>query len=183
MIIAGRSSQALRVLHGVRSSSEASKDARDQRIRSKPVGAVVLIFRLARREDAGNICRLLVIDPEAAHGVVHAGKNLHGCVARIVANKLLVDFEDALQLAVERLAVTMRQVKIDPRLPVDAELVFVDNFENRARPHVAWDELAVLWIPLFQEVPAVALWNGLGVALVSRRLRNPDASAFAARRF
>src|SRR5260370_536469 len=87
------------------------------------------------------------------------------------------------QLEVDSFAVDMRQVKVDHRLPVDAEFVFVHNFENCAGRHVARDEVAVLWIPLFQEVPAVALGNGLGVALVSRRLRNPDASALAASRF
>src|SRR5207253_3725870 len=110
-------------------------------------------------------------------------KNLHRRVARIVANKLLVDFEDAFQLAVERLAVNMRQVKIDHRLPVNAELMLVDNFENRARRNVTRDEVAILRIPLLEEVPAITLRNGFGVALVPLSLGNPDPSAFAPRRF
>src|SRR5713226_595109 len=144
---------------------------------------MVLVFGLARSEDAGDIRGLFVIDPEAAHGVVHAGENLHGRVARIVADKLLVDFEDAFQLAVESFAVNMRQVEIDHRLAVDAEVVFVHHFENRARGHVARDEVAVFRIPLFEEIPTVTLRNGLGIALVALSFRNPDPSTFAAGRF
>src|SRR5712692_1019088 len=143
---------------------------------------MVLVFGLARSEDAGDIRGLFVIDPKAAHGVVHAGENLHGRVARIVADKLLVDFEDAFQLAVESFAVNMRQVEIDHRLAVDAEVVLVHNFENCAGGHVARHEVAVFRIPLFEEIPAVTLRNGLGVAFVALSFRNPDASTLAARR-
>src|SRR5713101_4444290 len=144
---------------------------------------MVLVLGLARSEDAGDVRGLFVIHPEAAHGVVHAGKNLHRRFARIVPDKLLVDFEDAFQLAVESLAVNMRQVKIDHRLAVDSEVVFVHHFENRARGHVARDEVPVFRIPLFEEIPTVTLRNGFGIALVARSLGNPDASTFAAGRF
>ena len=181
--VAGRGLQILRVLHGVRAGDESSVDARHQRIRAQPVGAVVLVFGLAGGEDAGDVRGLFVIDPEAAHGVVHAGENLHGHVARIVADKLLVDFEDAFELAVESLAVDVRQVEIDHRLAVDAEVVLEDDFEDFAGGHIARDEVAIFRIPLFEEVPALFLGNGLGIALVALCSGNPDAPAFAARRF
>ena len=92
MSVAGRGLQILRVLHGVRAGDEASVDARHQRVRAQPVGAMILVFGLASGENAGDVGGLLVIDPQAAHGVVHAGENLHGHVARIVADKLLVNF-------------------------------------------------------------------------------------------
>src|SRR4029077_17929879 len=180
--VTGRGSQILRVLHGIRAGDEASKDARHQRVRAQPIGAVVLVFGLASSKDAGDVRALLVIYPQAAHGVVHAGKNLHGCIARIVADKLLINFEDAFQLAVESLAVDVGQVQIDHRLAVDAEFVLEHHFENRAGGHVARDEVAVFRIPLFEEVPAIVFRDALRIAFVALRFRNPDASALAARR-
>src|SRR5262249_41927232 len=110
-------------------------------------------------------------------------KNLHRRVAWIVAYKLLVDFEDAFQLAIENLAGDVRQVKIDHGFAIDAEIVFVDDFEDRAGRASSRDEVAVLRIPLFEEVPTLALRDRLWIALVAGSLRYPDASALAARRF
>src|SRR6266446_1609307 len=183
MTVAGGVLQILRVLHCVRAGDEASKDARHQRVRAEPIRAVILIFGFSCGEDAGDVRRLFVIHPEAAHGVVHAGEDLHRCVARIVADELLVNFEDAFQLAVESLAIDMRQVKIDHRLAVDSQVVLVHYFENRARRNVARNEVAVFRVPLFEEVPALTLRNGFGVALVALSFWNPDASALAACRF
>ena len=143
---------------------------------------MVLIFALARREDARNVGRLLEIDPQPAHGVMHARENLHRRVARVIAHKLLVDFENAFQLAVQNLPVDMCQVEIDHRLAVDAEVVLVDYFENRPRRHVARNQVAVLRIPLFEKIPTFVLRNRLRIACVARRLRHPHAPAFTARR-
>src|ERR1019366_2084340 len=144
---------------------------------------MVLVFGLASGEDAGDVGGLLLIHPQAAHGVVHAGENLHGHVARIVADKLLVDFEDALQLAVESFAVDVGEVEVNHRLAIDAEVELEHHFENGAGGHVARDEVAVFRIPLFEEIPALFLRDRLGVAFVARSLGNPHASTFAARRF
>ena len=46
----------------------------------------------------------LVVAPQPAHRVVDGREDLHRHVARIDALELLVDFQDAGQLAVERLA-------------------------------------------------------------------------------
>ncbi len=51
-----------------------------------------LLLRLQRLLDVG---LLVEVHPEAAHGVVHAGEDLHGNFAGVVANELLVDLEDA----------------------------------------------------------------------------------------
>ena len=100
---------------------ESAEDATDQRIRAQAIGAVVLVLALAGGKDAGNVGHLVEVDPEAAHGVVHAGEDLHGHFARIVADKLLVDFENAFELAVQRGAVDVGEVEIDHRLAVDAQ--------------------------------------------------------------
>ncbi len=114
---------------------------------------------------------------------MHAGKNLHGRVAGVVAHKLLVDFENAFQLAVENLAVDVGEVEINHRLAVDAEVVLEDHLEDGAGSDVARHQVAVLGIPLFQEIPAFFFRDRLRIAFIACRLRNPDASAFAARRF
>src|ERR1019366_3879046 len=82
--------QALCVCEGDGTGSESAKDATNERVGAEAIGAVVLIFTFTGRKDAGNICHLIEVNPEAAHGVVHAGEDLHGDVARVVADKLLV---------------------------------------------------------------------------------------------
>ena len=114
---------------------------------------------------------------------MHAGENLHGHVAGIVADKLLVNFENAFQLAIENLAIDVGEVEINHRLAIDAEVVFVNHLVNGAGGDVAGHQVAVLRIPLFQEIPALAFGNGFEIALVASRLRHPDAAAFTARRF
>ena len=130
----------------------------------------------------GNVGGLIEVHPHAAHGVVHAGKNLHGRVARVVAYELLVNFQNAFEFAIKNLAIDVGQVEIDHRLAVDAEVVLVHNFVNGAGRDVARHQVAVLWIPLFQEVPALVFRDCLRVALVARSFRDPDASTFSAGR-
>ena len=171
----------VRVLDRVRPSHEPAVNARHQRIRAQAVGAVVLILTLARGVKALDVGALLKVHPQAAHGVVHAGEDLHGRVTGIVADELLVDFENALELAIESGAVDVRQVEIDHRLPIDAEVEFVNHFVDGTGRDIARHQVAILGIPLFQEVPALAFRNALGIALVVRLLGYPDTATFAAR--
>src|SRR5713226_6719984 len=171
-----------RILHGRGASDETSDDTRHQRVRTQTVGAVVLVFAFTRRENAGDVRRLFVIHPQAAHGVVHAGEDFHGHVARIVAHKLFVNFEDAFQLAIKHLAIDVSQVEIYHWLAVDPKIVLVDNLEDGASGHVARHQVAILRIPLLQKIPALTLRNTLRLAFVAGSLGNPDASPFAARR-
>jgi len=90
----------MRVVKRIGPSAEAAKDATDQRVRAQAIGAVVLVLALAGGKDAGDVSHLIKVHPQAAHGVMHARKNLHGHVAGIVADKFLVDFENAFQLFV-----------------------------------------------------------------------------------
>src|SRR5207302_559950 len=111
-----------------------------------------------------------------------AGEDLHGDIARIVTHKLLVNLENAFQLAIENLAVNVRQVEVDHGLTIDAEMVLIYHLVDGAGSHVTRHQVAVLGIPLFQEIPALALGNALGVALVAGLLGNPHAATFTARR-
>src|ERR1019366_1280211 len=54
---------------------------------------------------------------------------------------------------------------------------------NRAGRDVAGHEVAVLGIPLLEEVPAIAFRNALEVALVALLARDPHAATFTAGRF
>ena len=148
-------------------------DARHQRVRAQAVRAVDGVVGFAAGVEALDVGLLVEVHPQPAHGVVHAGEDLHGHIARIVAHELLVDFEDAFELAVERGAVDVRQVEIDHRLAVDAEVVLVHDLVDGAGGDVARHQVAVLGIPLFQEVPALALGNALEIALVARLSSEP----------
>src|SRR5205814_1330636 len=99
--------------------------------------------------------------------------------AGIVADKLLVDFEDALELAVEGLAIDVGEVEIDHGLAVDAKAMLVDNLVNGAGGDVARDEVAVFGVPLLEEVEAIGLGDLLDGALVAGSARYPDAAAFS----
>src|SRR5260370_21803177 len=144
---------------------------------------MVLVFALAGRKKTRNVGRLLEINPEAAHGVVHAGENLHWRLVGIIPVKLLINFQDNFEFAVERGAVNMRQVEIGGGLSVNSQSVLVNDFVNGARRYVAGNKVAVFRIPLFEEVPAFRFGNAKRVTLVTLFLGDPDASAFAARRF
>ena len=71
-------------------------------------------------------------------------------------------------------------VEVDHGLAVDAHVVLVDDFEDGAGGDVAGDEVAVLGVPLFEEVPAFGFGDGLRGALVVLVFGDPDAAAFAA---
>ncbi len=130
--------------------------------------------------DAGDVGPLGEIHPEAAHGVVHAGKDLHGNIAGIVADELFVNFQDAFELAIENLAVDVGEVEIDHRLAVDAEVVLVHHFVDGAGGDIARHQVAVFWIPLFEKVPPFFFRDRLRVAFVAGGSGDPDASAFSA---
>ena len=93
--------EVFRVLHGLRAGDEASVDAGEEGVGAEAVGAVDGVVGLACGEDTGDVGLLVEVDPEAAHGVVHAGEDLHGDFAGVVAYELLVDFEDAFKFAVQ----------------------------------------------------------------------------------
>ena len=147
----------LAYLMRIGSGLESAEDATDKRVRAETVGAVVLVLALAGGKDAGDVGHLVEVDPQAAHGVVHAGEDLHRLLARIDADELLVDLENAVELAVQRGAVDVREVEVDHGLAVEAEAELVDDLVNGARGHVARDQVAVLGIPLLEEVEALGL--------------------------
>ncbi len=173
--------ERLGILHGLRAGDETSVDAGEERVGSEPVGSVDGIVGLARGEDAGDIGLLVEVNPQAAHGVVHAGEDLHGNFARVVTDELLVDLENAFELVLP-FGREVGDVEVDHGLTVDSHAVLVDDLEDGAGGDVAWDEVAVLGVPLLEKVPAIGFGDRLGGAFVVLVFGNPDATAFAAGR-
>ncbi|MCU1226923.1 MAG: hypothetical protein JWQ42_5016 [Edaphobacter sp.] len=171
--------EGVRVLHGLRAGDEASVDAGEQGVGTEAVGTVDGVVGLAGGEDSGDVGLLVEVDPEAAHGVVHAGEDLHGDLARVVAYELLVDLEDAFELVLS-LRRKVGDVEVDHGLAVDAHAMLVHHFKYCPGGDVARDEVAVLGVPLLEEVPAVAFGDRLRCALVVLVPGDPDAAAFAA---
>src|SRR5438477_10954762 len=143
---------------------------------------MVLVFALAGRKNARNVRRLIEVHPQSAHGVVHAGENLHRRSAWIVAYKLLVNFQNAFELAIESGAINMRQVEIDHRLAINAEIAFINHLEDGAGRNIPRNQIAVLRIPLLEEIPTIAFRNRKRITLVAECPWYPDPPAFAARR-
>ena len=165
----------------MRTRHEAAVNAGNQGVGTQTIGAVIAVFTFSASEDPRNARRLLEIYPEPPHCVVHAGENLHGRVAWIVAYELLVDFKYSFKLAVERCAIDVGEIEIDHRLAIDPEAMLIDNLVDGASGHVAWHQISVLRIPLLEEVPALRFGNALRIALVAGGLWYPNAATFAAR--
>src|SRR5262249_16090122 len=79
-------------------------------------------------------------------------------------------------------AIDVREIEVNHWFTFYTQPILVNYFVNRARGHVAGHEIAVLGIPLFEEVPALVLGNRLGIAIVAGLLGNPDTSTLATRR-
>src|SRR5690242_177447 len=174
--------EVLRVLYRGRPGDAAAENTGDQRIGAETVRAVVLVFAFPRGEDARNTGGLVFgVHPHAAHGVVHAGENLHRLFARVHAEKLFVDFQNAFEFAVEGLARDVADVEINGGFSIEAELFLVNDAVNGARGDVARNEVPVLRVPLLEKIEALFFRNALCRALVRGISRDPDAAAFAAR--
>src|ERR1700730_3927410 len=144
---------------------------------------MILMFAFACRVNTGHAGSLIVpIDPDAAHGVMHRRKNLHWFLARINAEKLFVNFENAFELAVERFAGDVSYVQIHRGFAANTEAFLIHDTVNGACGDITRNEIAILGIPLFEEIEALAVGNCARGTLVARILRHPNASTLAARR-
>ena len=141
---------------------------------------MIIVFSLAGCKDARDVGHLIEVNPQAAHGVVHAREDLHRYFARIVADKLFVNFEDALKLTVQCFLIYMGQVEVDHWLPIDAQAVLVHHLMDRTRSDITRHQVAVLGIPLFEEVPAIGRGNAVGWTRIVQLLRHPHPATLAA---
>ncbi|CDN41770.1 hypothetical protein BN871_AL_00170 [Paenibacillus sp. P22] len=159
------------IFHSLRSRHHPAENGGQQGVRAETVRSMVLVLAFAAGEQARDVGHLVVVDPHAAHRIVDRREDLHRQLARIVADELLVDLDDAAELDVELLGILMGKIEVDHILAVDAELLVDAYGEDLAGRDVARHEVAVSRVFLLEEVPRLAV------------LVRPDAAAFAARRF
>ena len=110
--------------------------------------------------------------PKAAHRVVHRRENFHRLFARVHAHELLVNLQNAFEFLVQRLArecATRRDTP--PSRPPRPIFISKHDLVDRARRYVTRHQVAVLRIPLLEEVEALVLRN-----IISGRL-SPASSA------
>src|SRR5437870_13918711 len=116
------------------------------------------IIALASRQQSGNISALIEIDPEAPHRIVHTWKDAHWHVTWIIADEHLVDFQDRTELFIERLRRDVCQIEVDLALAVDAH-AGQTNLKDFSCRDIAWDQIAIGGIFLFEEIPPLVLGN------------------------
>ena len=96
--------------------------------------------------------------------------------------ELLVDFQDAAQLAVQLIGRQVADVEVDAEpVLLHAQSFAGADVEDLPGGDVAGDQVAVLGIAFFEEVVAFLLGNLLGRTRVMGPARDPDAAPFAAR--
>ena len=139
------------------------------------------IITFARRQQSGDVCVLIEINPEAAHRIMDAGEDAHRHVTRIVAHKHFVNLQDRPELLIERLCRNMGQIEEDLILAIHAHAVETD-LEDFTCGNVARHQVAVGGILLFEKIPAFLFGNRGWRSLVAFPAWDPDAAAFAARR-
>ena len=118
------------------------------------------------------------------------GVDAHGGVDGVFAHELLVDFENALQLVVDLFAgelaavgfAELGDVEIDLLAALDALAHSADAVDDKA-DDVSAEEIAVLGIQLFADIPAVGLGDRDGGTAVVGVSRYPDSPAFSPYRF
>src|SRR4029079_10940806 len=92
-------------------------------------------------------------------------EDFHRRRPRIDALELLVNLQDAPQLAVELVPGNVREVEIDAlTVLLDAQPFVHADVENLASGNVARHKVAIFWIALLQEVIPLALGNAQRVA-------------------
>ncbi|MNI28010.1 hypothetical protein D3C73_817710 [compost metagenome] len=132
---------------------------------------MILVFTFPCREQSGDIRHLVIIDPHAAHGVMHSREDFHRNFAGIIAHEFFIDFDNAAQLDVQLLRVLVGEIQVHHVLAVNAQPLVDTYIKNLPGGNIARHQIPVRRIFLLQKVPRLAVLVG------------PDASAFTARRF
>src|SRR5437016_14679978 len=112
---------------------------------------------------------------------MHAGKDAHWHVPRIVADEHLVDFQNRSEFLVERLSRNMRQIEIDLIFAVDPKTIET-HLEDFARGDVAGYQIAVSRILLFKKIQTLFFRDRRRRSFVAFRPRHPYAFTFTAPR-
>ena len=187
-----------RIVCNASATEEPIEDAREQRIRTESIRAVILVVRLTegvetfdvghhrvgRTVDHALAIRLGAIGgPQAAHRIMDAWEDLHRKFCRIVTDELTVDLDDAAELALQVFATKVRKVEEHHVSAANAKAVLHANLEDLTCRDIARHDVSILWVALFEEVVPLGIGDLSWVARVALLARNPHAPALATRRF
>jgi len=89
---------------------------------------------------------------------MHARKDAHRHVSRIIADKHFIDFENCAELAIQCFCRDVSEIQINLVLGVDA-FAFETDLEDLARGNVARNQVAVSRILLFKKIETFLLGN------------------------
>ncbi len=136
-------------------------------------------------KQAGNGALQVVVDPQAAHGVVGGRVDAHGHLVGIFAGDVLVHVEQvAVAVDDDFLAQALDgvlEVQVDAILERADAMAGVDHVLGRTGGNVARHQVAEAGILLFEIVPAFALRNVARGTVVAGLARHPDATVVAQR--
>ena len=171
--------------NGVRDDEVAVGEALHQGRSAETVGAVHREVGFAEDEEAGEVAHAVVIDPEAAHGVVGGGVDAHRHLVGVLVGDLLVHLEEvAVTLADLVFAEALDRigkVEIDAAAAgADAAIVVALLFGG-AGGDVAGGEVAEGGVLALQVVVALVLGDIAGLAVVASFLRRPAAAVVTQR--
>ena len=173
------------VAEGVGKDEVAVGQALHQRAGAEAVGAVVGEVGLAEHEQAGDGAHQVVVDPEAAHGVVDGRVDAHRDLVGVLVGDALVHVEEvAVALADRRLAEAADGVG---EVEVDAEAGLARRRGPRRRP--PWRRARRRRAgrgcrssgTALEVVVALVFGDLVGRARVALLLRHPDAAVVAQR--
>ncbi len=140
---------------------------------------------LAEDEQAGDVRHQVVIDPQAAHGVVQGGVDAHRLLVAVFAGDALVHLEEVavflLDLGLAEAADGVGEIEVDAAAARADAAAVVARFLGRARGDVARRQVAVARVLALQVIVALALRDLARVALVAGLERHPDAAIVAER--
>ncbi|MNJ40953.1 hypothetical protein D3C77_358580 [compost metagenome] len=169
--ILSRCLQPANIFDRLRPGDHAAVNRRDQRVGSKPVRPMILILALTRSKQSRDIRHLVVVDPHAAHGVMHCREYFHRNFTRVVPHKLLINLNNSAELNIKLLRILVRQIEVYHVLAVNAQLLLDTDVEYFPSSDISWHQVAVRRIFLFEEVPRLAFFV------------SPDPSPFTTSRF
>ena len=169
----------------IRKNEVAVGEPLHQRAGAEAVGAVIGKIRFAGNEQPGNRGHQLVVNPQAAHGVVRRGVNAHRNLVGVFPGNLLVHVEEvAVFFAHHRFAHAANgvgEIQIDALSAGTDASPFVANFLGSSRSDVARHQVAETRVAALEIVIALVLGNLRRRARVALFLRHPHAAVIAQR--
>ena len=173
------------VADGVGNDEVAVGEALHERAGAEAIGAVVGEVGFAENEQAGDGALQLVVDPEAAHGVVDGGVDAHRDLVGIFVGDALIHVEEVAVALADGLGAEaadgVGEVEVDAEAGFADAAAFVADGFGVAGGDVAGDEVAEGGIFALEVVVALVFGDLIGLALVTFLLWDPDAAVVAER--